>query len=287
VYYLSLFVSVTFAFMKISPFFFVVLISASLLFISSSHALERAAEYLRTFEETNVSVGLEFDRGDFGTEQSSYYFQLPISVSYRKNDYLVELWVPFAATNAITENIIIGAPEKGGGPPSSAIETETQESNEYGLGDVYFAATYFLPSRSRTEYSITGVIKFGTADREKLLGTGENDYALEGGFSTPVGRTLLFGALGYQLTGDPPGVDLNDIFYGRIGDALPLRDNREIGLSLYLSEALAAGRQSFAEVDLFYSAMLSRNRRVYTYFRKGFTDSSPDWGLGARYTYRY
>ncbi|NNF96517.1 MAG: hypothetical protein HKM94_06290 [Halobacteria archaeon] len=274
--------------MRFSPLLFIVFISVALLVTPSSYALERATEYLRTLEETNVSVGVEYDRGDFGTDQTSYYFQVPLSISYRKNDYLVELWVPFAATNAITENIIIGAPERGGGPPTTpATTTTTQETDEYGLGDVFFAATYFLPIRSRTEYSVTGVIKFGTADRDKLLGTGENDYALEGGFSTPVGKTHLFGALGYQLTGDPPGVELNDVFYGRIGDALPLRDNREVGLSLYLSEALAAGRQSFTELDIFYSAMLSRNRRVYSYIRKGFTDSSPDWGLGIRYTYRY
>ena len=274
--------------MKFSPLHFIVFIAFALLAIPSSYALERATEYLRTLEETNVSVGLEYDRGDFGTDQTSYYFQVPLSISYRKNDYLLELWVPFAATNATTENIIVGAPERGGGPPTPPTSTiETQETDEYGLGDIFLVATYFLPSRSRSEYSVTGVIKLGTADRNKLLGTGENDYALEGGFSTPVGKTHLFGALGYQLTGDPPGVDLNNIFYGRIGNALPLQNNREVGLSLYLSEALQAGRQSFTELDIFYTTMLSRNRRLYSYLRKGFTDSSPDWGLGIRYTYRY
>ncbi len=274
--------------MKVSFIQFLIFIFTTLLVTSSSHALERATEYLRTLEETNIGVGLEYVTGDYGTDQDIYYFQVPLSISYRKNDYLLELWVPFAATNTLTENIIIGAPERGGGPPTPPTSTiETQETDEYGLGDIYLAATYFLPIRSPTEYSVTGVIKFGTADRDKLLGTGENDYALEGGFSTPIGKTHLFGALGYQLTGDPPGVDLKNIFYGRIGNALPLRENREVGLSLYLSEALAAGRQSFTELDIFYSAMLSRNRRVYTFFRKGFTDSSPDWGLGIRYTIRY
>ncbi len=273
--------------MKFTSLLLIVSISATLLVTQSSYALERATEYLRTLEETNISVGLEYDRGDFGTDQTSYYFQVPLSISYRKNDYLVELWVPFAATNATTENIIVGAPERGGGPPNPPTSTITEETNEYGLGDIFFAATYFLPIRSRTEYSLTGVIKFGTGEPDKFLGTGENDYAVEAGFSTPVGKTHLYGALGYQLTGDPPGVELNNVFYGRIGNALPLRDNREVGLSLYLSEALAAGRQSFTELDIFYSAMLSRDRRIYSYFRKGFTDSSPDWGLGIRYIYRY
>lgn len=251
-------------------------------------ALERATEYRRALEETNIGVGVEYVQGDYGTDQSSYFFQVPLSISYRKNDYLLELWVPLVATNAITENIIIGAPEKGGGPPAPPpTSVATEETDEYGLGDVVLVASYFLPSRSRTEYSVTGVIKLGTGDRDKYLGTGENDYAVEGGFSTPVGKTHLFGALGYQLTGDPPGVDLNDVFYFRIGDALPLRDNREVGLSLYMSEALADGRQDFTELDVFYSAMLARDNRIYSYIRMGFTDSSPDWGLGLRYTYRY
>ena len=251
-------------------------------------ALERATEYLRTLEETNISVGVEYVQGDYGTDQSSYFFQVPLSISYRKNDFLVELWVPFAATNAITENMIIGAPKKGGGPPvPPTTSVTTEETDEYGLGDIFLVASYFLPAPGRAEYSVTGVIKFGTGDRDKYLGTGENDYAVEGGFSTPLGKTHLFGSLGYQLTSDPPGVDLNNVFYLRIGDALPLRDNREVGLSLYLSEALAAGRQDFTELDVFYSAMLARDRRVYSYVRMGFTDSSPDWGLGFRYTYQY
>ena len=37
-------------------------------------ALERATEYLRTFEETNVSIGAEYVQGDYGTDQNSYYF---------------------------------------------------------------------------------------------------------------------------------------------------------------------------------------------------------------------
>lgn len=251
-------------------------------------ALERATEYLRSFEETNIGIGLEYERGDYGTDQTSYYFQIPLNISYRKNEYLFELWVPFAATNATTENIIIGAPKMGGGPPMpSTTTTVIEETDEYGLGDIFFVATYFVPSRNRTEYSVSGVIKFGTGDRDKFLGTGENDYAVEGGFTTPLGKTYLFGALGYQLTGDPSGVDLNNIFYVRIGDAVPLQNNREVGLSLYLSEALIDDREDFSELDIFYSAMPAKKRRFYSYFRLGFTDSSPDWGLGLRYTYQY
>ena len=254
----------------------------------AASALERATEYLRTFEETNVSIGAEYVQGDYGTDQNSYYFQVPLSFSYRKNDYLVELWVPFAATNATTENIIVGAPKMGGGPPMPSTTTMvTEETDEYGLGDIFFVATYFIPSRNRTEYSVSGVIKFGTGDRDKFLGTGENDYAVEGGFTTPLGRTYLFGALGYQLTGDPPGVDLNNVFYARIGDAVPLQNNREVGLSLYLSEALADDREDFTELDIFYATMPAKKRRFYSYFRLGFTDSSPDWGLGLRYTFQY
>ena len=265
-----------------------------LLFVSTSiHsipvlALERATEHRRSIEETSLGLGVEYERGDYGTDQTSYFFQIPLSFSYRKDSYLFELWVPFAATNATTENIIIGAPKMGGGPPMpSTTTTVIEETDEYGLGDIFFVATYFVPSRNRTEYSVSGVIKLGTGDRDKFLGTGENDYAVEGGFTTPLGKTYLFGALGYQLTGDPPGVDLNNIFYARIGDAVPLQNNREVGLSLYLSDALTDDREDFTELDIFYSAMPAKQRRFYSYFRLGFTDSSPDWGLGLRYTYQY
>ena len=274
--------------MKAHRLISLVLFITTVVISSPVAALERATEYRRTLEETNVGVGVEYVSGDYGTDQNSYYFQVPLSFSYRKNDYLFELWVPFAATNATTENIIVGAPTMGGGRMTTTTTTTvTQETDEYGLGDVSFVATYFLPGKSRTQYSFSGIIKLGTGDRDKFLGTGENDYAVEAGFSTPLGKTHLFGALGYQLTGDPPGVDLNNVLYGRIGDALPLNNNREVGLSLYLSEALATDRESFQELDIFYSTIPARDRRSYSYFRLGFTDSSPDWGLGFRYTFQY
>lgn len=106
--------------MRFSLQLFILFTSIALLVTPSSYALERATEYLRTLEETNVGVGLVYDRDDFGTDQTSYYFQVPLSISYRKNDYLLELWVPFAATNAITENIIIGNPKRGGGSPAGS-----------------------------------------------------------------------------------------------------------------------------------------------------------------------
>lgn len=169
----------------------------------------------------------------------------------------------------------------------SGTTVVTQETDEYSLGDVSFIATYFLASRSRTKYSFSEIIKFGTGDRDKFFGTGKNDYSVEAGFSTPVGTTHLFGALGYQLTGDPSGMGLNNVFYGRIGDDVPLQNNRRIGLSLYLSEALADAREFFTELDIFYTAMPARSRRIPNYFRLGFPNSSPDWGLGFRYTYQY
>ena len=64
--------------MKFNPLLVVVYLSATLLVAPSSYAIERATEYLRTLEETNISVGLEYDQGDFGTDQTSYYFQVPV-----------------------------------------------------------------------------------------------------------------------------------------------------------------------------------------------------------------
>jgi hypothetical protein len=54
-----------------------------------------------------------------------------------------------------------------------------------------------------------------------------------------------------------------------------------------MSEALADDREDFTELDIFYSAIPAKKRRIYSYLRLGFTDSSPDWGLGFRYTYQY
>ncbi len=79
---------------------------------------------------------------------------------------------------------------------------------------------------------VVGNIKFGTADANKNLGTGENDYSAQlDGYYT-FSKTTLFATAGYKVLGAPTGVSLNNIAYGTLGISQKNRDKTSAGLML-------------------------------------------------------
>lgn len=56
-----------------------------------------------------------------------------------------------------------------------------QERTESGLGDIVTAVAYnfYNIAAPQVGANVTGKIKFGTADKNKSLGTGMNDYVVQ------------------------------------------------------------------------------------------------------------
>jgi len=63
---------------------------------------------------------------------------------------------------------------------------------------------------------VAGNIKFGTADANKNLGTGENDYSAQlDGYYT-FSKTTLFATAGYKVIGAPAGITVNNMPTARL-----------------------------------------------------------------------
>ncbi|MGV8935136.1 MAG: hypothetical protein ACOH1I_10955 [Gallionellaceae bacterium] len=131
---------------------------------------------------------------------------------------------------------------------------------------------------------VVGNIKFGTADADHYLGTGVNDYStqLDGYYS--IDKTTLLGTIGYKIIGSPAGVSINNIFYGSAGLSNKISEKTSAGVMLDVAGAttdLAPGRR---EMTLFVANKLNANTRIQFYVMKGFSDGSPDHGLGLMLT---
>jgi hypothetical protein len=130
-------------------------------------------------------------------------------------------------------------------------------------------------------------VKLGTADAAECLGTGEDDLYFQGDFSKGFGALSAFGTLGWRKMGDPPGTPFKDPFYFTLGGSYRLSQTNSFGVAYDYRQELLDGRDPLSEATLYVTHRLSQTSRIQGYVVKGFSDSSPDWAIGALMTWSF
>jgi hypothetical protein len=235
--------------------------------------------------DLRVSLGAEYTTGNYGTGADTSIWYFPLSLSYGSEVTTFSVTVPYLIVEG-PGNVTpaIGDTPRGMAPgmgamqvvrPGAVAPTRRRES---GLGDVVLSGSVRLvaeaPAQPRID--LTGKIKLATADEDKNLGTGENDYAVQ----LDLEKGIFFGYLGYRVYGDPPGINLDNVAYGFAGLSRPLDSATRAGVSLYAQQAAAAGTDNQLELSLFLNRKLGKGNQLRPYVIFGLSDGSPDWGVG-------
>ena len=259
-------------------------ISILLLFVSgvsfqSAHALERTRLGLVQADEFSLLTGLEYEQGDYGTPDTTTLWRIPINLSYRKDNFSLFASLPLlyaSSDGTIVVNPKMSMPKKQPPPTTTGGQTAS------GIGDILLSGSYyFMPDyRQEITYRITGSLKLGTADESKGLGTGENDFFFEGGAVKNIDEYILSATLGYEISGDSPVFEYNDVFYGNLGLTRQLARQKQIGGSLYFSQALTDVASAPLELSIFYRQPVAKKQDLYLYFTKGLSSGSPDFATG-------
>lgn len=157
------------------------------------------------------------------------------------------------------------------------------------MGDVVAAATYgaFYDNASNFGVDLTGKVKFGTADKDKGLGTGENDYTVQVDLLKGFGKYSLFGGIGYSVLGSSEYIHLDNVFNVTAGFAYKFDDRMTAGLSFDARERVSSSGFPTREVMAFLSHKLDKNWKAQAYVLKGLADGSPDWGAGFSAAYAF
>ena len=229
-----------------------------------------------------LSTGADYITGDFGGTESVEQLYIPVTTRYTTKKYSFRLTIPYIRLTAPTDTVQSdGTIIPGTGP----IITES------GIGDVIAGATYrdtfITEASSDVAIDLTAKVKFGTADVDKGLGSGENDYTIQTELYNFRDRLMLFGILGYKFRGDPPGVNLNDSWLAFMGGNYRLTPAFRTGMDVYYQEALFSGADNQMELSAFVGYKLDKTQFLRSYFIKGFGDASPDWGLGVFITFMH
>lgn len=221
-----------------------------------------AAAESTDFPIVGVATGVNIANGSYGGNAEIEDLEVPLAFSI---DY--ERW-------AFTARV----------PHLSVRTTDGGQTNtESGLGDVSAAITVFdvLSDRQRgLALDVTGSVKFGTADPDKGLGTGENDVSVYlDGYKFFDGMTLL-GSIGHRWRGSTPDAPLKDVLLATAGATFRTGSNALFGVIFDYREAALEGTSDIQELRAFASLPLSDSWVLECHAFSGFTDSSADWGGG-------
>lgn len=242
----------------------------------------------------SLSSGLDYSSGKYGNARSTEIWYLPVTGKYVMDDWLLKLTVPYISISGpggVVQGMgrtgmmsasspgggMAGAMGMGGGSTPSGSSTTSSTSNS-GLGDVVASIGHKIYSNAMFECDLVGNIKFGTADANLGLGTGQNDYSMQLDAYYNLSESMLFSTIGYKKFNSQSGVILNDILYGQLGFGTSLSDSTLTGVSMNLAQrASTLGADQF-DASVYVSKKLDANFKVTINLLKGFADGSPDFG---------
>lgn len=240
---------------------------------SAEPALPQAEEAVDRSDPRHlkISVGGEYISGEYGGDDAIEEIYLPLSIKYRGSYGSMQVTIPWVRVDT---------------PDTGLVEGGT----ESGPGDIVVSATkYDVFAASNRDFlvDLTARVELGTADEDRGLGTGEHDYALQIDLYRYSGPLMFYGVAGYKLKGEPAEVSLDDTPYAVLGIDRRFTGSVNAGLDFRARESAFPGNDPLLEAGLYLGTDLSPDVFLLGFVSRGFTDSSPDWGIGFNLAFWY
>ncbi|HMZ82766.1 MAG TPA: hypothetical protein PLC93_00655 [Rhodocyclaceae bacterium] len=243
------------------------------------------------FAQVTITSGVDFTSGKYGEADKTDTLVIPVLLKYETGPWTAKLNLPWIRTKG-TVNRETG--ELGGG-------TDRPSKTQSGLGDLTASVFYSVlePSKSGIGLDLGGKIKFATADSKKcLLTTGETDYSVQADLYTVAGDVTPFMTVGWTKKGDPvrrdancsslgEKIDFKNPWFAGVGFSYKLSSATSAGLSYDYRRKIVSTGDPVSEATVFVSHRLAPNLKLQGYGIAGFSDNSPDWGLGATIAYSF
>ncbi len=236
-----------------------------------------------------LSVGADYSTGEYGTGKDVDIFSVPVTASFETGRWNLGLTVPYIRITS--EGDVVG----GTGAPVVTKKKKTatggtvDRTTESGLGDIVASAGYALNmgGDGLPFVELVGKVKFPTASASKSLGTGEFDYTVQLDFSQAFGRITPFATLGYRISGDPDGVELDNIFIASAGAGVTLGDRLGAGLAVDYRQATTSTADDALEISPYVSWSLTDSAALNIYGVLGLSDGSPDSSGGLQLSVKF
>lgn len=230
--------------------------------------------------EVMVNTGFDYSTGDYGLPVSTEIITVPFSVSYVINRTTWEIGLPYVRVDGPGEVV----------PGIGRANRRLLRSKEVtqGLGDLTLAATHDFSADDRPwSWAVGGEFKFGTADAEKSLGTGKDDFAAHVDLYYTTGSFTPFATLGHRWLGNPPGADLRNFFFGTLGLSWTCTEQTTLTFLVDWAEKNSDASTSSVNYTLSASRAFGEHWHAQLYGVLGSSDSSADHGMGVGLSRRF
>lgn len=231
----------------------------------------------------SLTTGIDYSSGKYGGNTATSMRYIPLITRYDSGPWTFKLTLPYLEVTG-PGNVIGGADPIVVNPHATAMTRRTAS----GMGDVVASAGHSLVTgKSGWHVDLIGKVKFGTADVDKGLGTGKNDYALGTDVFRTVGGATGIASIGYKVVGSTDALQLRNVWFGSLGATGKTAAGDTIGLSYDFRQSSRQGNAAPRDITGFISRPLDRNLKLQLYLSRGLSNSSADLGIGAMVGYTH
>ena len=236
-----------------------------------------------------LGTGIDYSTGDYGSDTTTEILSVPVTANWRYGNFNARVSVPWLRVSG-DPDVLPGVggvdndnplgrgrlPLIGGPEPAPQEESGTAT----GVGDVTAALAWTVPLGASAGLDLGVNAKIATADEDKSLGTGANDYGASIDLYRDFDGTLLFGGVGRTRLGDAEYIELVEhVDSANLGLSQRVGQGR-IGALYEQRSASTRDREDRRDATLFYARPTTSGGRVQFYASRGFTDGGPEWGAG-------
>ena len=229
-----------------------------------------------------LSAGLDHSSGEYGKTDTTDVSSVHFGAKYDSGRWTFRTMLPLLRISGPAS--VVGV-----GPDVIVLPGEAQGRRDVsGLGDVSASATYKVIAEPTAPLllDVGTRVKLATADEGKGLGTGKNDYSVQVDL-VKAALVSPFATLGYRWYGDPSGIELRNAWFGSVGFAWRDASGTTLGAAYDFRQRIVDGGAAGSEVMVFFARPLAPAWKLQMYFIHGFSDASPDAGVGAILGYSY
>lgn len=240
-----------------------------------------------------VTAGIDYTEGEYGVGGAdNWTWTYPLIVKYETGPLTLKANFAYVKTRGVNR-------ETGLSVGTAAVE-------QSGFGDTTLSAFYTLldPTKAGVGMDLGLKVKVVTADKDKdLITTGNPDYSLQADLYKGFGAVTAFGTVGWTLKGDIRFLDRdaasptvgtfqeigtdNNPWYASVGASYKLTSDTSLGLAYDWRQKLFTRSKDISEATLFVTHKIGKSWKLQGYGLTGFSDASPDWGLGATVGYGF
>ena len=244
----------------------------------------------------SMSIGAHHSSGDYGGDTRTDITTVPVTAAFNAGRWSLTASLPWLRV-AGDPNVLPGTgpvlnlnPLGRGRISLAPLEPDGDfgrtSGSASGVGDLTLRAGYALPTRGPVAAEIAVTAKVATADEDKGLGTGANDYGVSLDLAREVGTATLFGGISHLRQGETAFVGGGDTLGANAG-ARWRAGNGQLGLAYDFRESASPAFEDRREITASYSVTGARDSNLQVYGLAGLSDGSPDWGAGVSYGWRF